>query len=266
LATFDAWGDIYRIAMRDEEASHILLVPIAVAWLVWEHRRGLRECGRSNLWVGPLTVLIGAGLYVYGAAGWERTITYLGAVVLAIGCLLSVVGMQVFWRFWPAFVALLFLVPVPGVLRQQIAGPLGTWTAKVSEQLLVLLGLPVERAGNLLSINHVDVTIAEACNGLRMVMSLFFVSYVVAFERRVSWFLRVVILVGAPISAMACNVIRLIPTLYLYGYASRETAEAFHDAAGWVMLGVAYFGLVGLIRLVGWIAAGEAESVRGESR
>ena len=33
--TWQAWADLARIALKDEEASHILLVPVIVAWLVW---------------------------------------------------------------------------------------------------------------------------------------------------------------------------------------------------------------------------------------
>ena len=251
-ATSDAWRDIARIAFSDEESSHILLVPVAMVWIAWAYRDRLKDYRRSGLAIGPLAVLIGGGLYLYGALGWARTVTYVGAILVVLGCLLAVVGGQVLRRFWPVFLALVFLIPVPGVLRQQIAVPLGTWTAKVTEHLLLLLNVPVERSGNLLSVNQVDVTIAEACNGLRMVLSLFFVSYVVAFDRPFKWYNRVLILLGAPALAVICNVIRLVPTLYLYGYSSADWAERFHDAAGWAMLGVAYFALIGLIRLVEW--------------
>jgi exosortase len=185
--------------------------------------------------------------------GWARTITYVGAVVVAAGCMLSVTGTDVLRRFYPALLAMAFLVPVPGLVRMEVAIPLGTATARLAEHILLLFDVPVERAGTLLSINQVDVTIAEACNGLRMVLSLFFVSYVVAFGASLRWPMRAIILVAAPVLAIICNVIRLIPTLYLYGYASHTWAERFHDAAGWAMLVVSYFGLMGLIRLMRWV-------------
>ena len=33
VVTADAWSDIFRIAARDEEASHIFLVPLVASWL-----------------------------------------------------------------------------------------------------------------------------------------------------------------------------------------------------------------------------------------
>jgi exosortase len=252
FVTIDAWQDIVKTARLDEESSHILLVPIAMLWIAWGSRSRLSGCRRTGCWLGPIVALMGGALYLYGVLGWARTITYVGAIVVVLGCFLSVVGVDLLRRFWPVFVALIFLVPVPGVLRQQIAAPLGSWTARATEELLLVLSLPVERSGNLLSINQVDVTIAEACNGLRMVLSLFFVSYVVAFERPAKWYIRMAVLTASPVTAILCNIVRLVPTLCIYGYGSRDWADQFHDFSGWVMLIMAYFALMGLIKLLEW--------------
>jgi len=110
----------------------------------------------------------------------------------------------------------------------------------------------VERSGNLLSINKVDVTIAEACNGLRMVFSLVMVCFAFAFGTPLRWYSRLLILIASPIAAIVCNIIRLIPTLYIYGHFSRTTAEEFHDIGGWIMLPVAFLLLMGILRLLRW--------------
>jgi exosortase/archaeosortase family protein len=68
---------------------------------------------------------------------------------------------------------------------------------------------------------------------------------------------------GSPLMAVVCNVVRLVPTVYMFGHASKGTAEAFHEAAGWVMLLVGYLLLMGGVRLLRWIAdPTEASSAR----
>ena len=59
FATLDAWRDIWKIALRDEEASHMLLVPVVVGWLLWARRGRLRQCRPRGLWIGPLIVAAG---------------------------------------------------------------------------------------------------------------------------------------------------------------------------------------------------------------
>jgi exosortase len=252
LVTSDAWADIYHIASRDEESSHAFLVPIVVAWLIWVRRRRLRACRPVGGWVGSLIVLFGWLCYSLGDTHLLQSVYHCGAILLVVGALLSVWGKDLLLSFFPAFVALLFMIPVPGRVRQRVAVPLETVTAEVTKTAYELAGESVERSGNVLSINGKEVAIAEACNGLRMVFALTLVSYAFAFGNPLRAHTRVIILVASPLSAIACNVIRLIPTVWLYGHSREGLADAFHDVSGWVMLGVSFLILVGIIRVLRW--------------
>src|SRR5436305_1517666 len=44
LASIGGWQEIWYIGMRDEESSHIWLVPFLAAWLVWVRRDRLVAC------------------------------------------------------------------------------------------------------------------------------------------------------------------------------------------------------------------------------
>jgi exosortase len=164
-----------------------------------------------------------------------------------------VLGRDVLLKFLPAFAALAFIIPVPGRLRQQVSIPLEAATARVTQRLLLVAGAPVERSGNVLSINGEDVAIAEACNGLRMVSALTLVSYGFAFGAPLKSWTRLIILLASPVSAILCNVIRLVPTVWLYGHRPfGGHADGFHSVAGWVMLGVSFLILLGLLRVLRW--------------
>jgi exosortase len=252
LATLPAWRDIYFIASQDEEASHIFLVPVVAAWMFWVRRARLRYCSPSGGLIGPPIVAIGWAMSVFGFNHAVQALWHVGAVLVVLGCVLSVIGKHVLFRFLPAFVVLIFLVPVPGAIRQAIAVPLQTATAAGAQAILETAGIPIERSGNLLSINGVDVTVAEACNGMRMVFALALVSYAFAFSLPLRNSVRVLVLLASPLSAIVCNIIRLIPTVWLYGYRPPAVADAFHDMSGWVMLPIAFVLLLGIIRVLRW--------------
>jgi exosortase len=241
-----------RIAKRDEESTYVFLVPFIVAWLFWLRRGRLRQCVPVGLWVGPLLVACGWSLYSYGDTMLFQSLWHGGAVLVAAGCALTLLGRDLLLRFLPAFVALAFLVPVPNRVRQQVAIPLEAATANVTQRVVHLTGESVERSGNLLSINGVDVTIAEACNGLRMVFALSLVSYAFAFGTPLRFHTRLIILVASPVSAVACNVLRLVPTVWLYAYRPGLLSQRVHDWGGWVMLGVSFLILMGILRLLRW--------------
>lgn len=250
--TFAAWADMARLAMKDEESTHILLVPLVVAWLVWVRRQRLRHCRPTGRWIGTVIMLLGWGAWSYGYR-FQRPMLWIGgAVALAVGALLSVLGRDLLFNFMPAFAALIFLVPVAGERRQQIAQPLQTATATVTQHVSETLGFKVARDANLLSVNGTPVAIAEACNGMRMVITLFLVCYLMAFITPLHAYVRVLLLLLSPLVAVIANVVRLVPTVYMFGVTTEERALQFHDAAGWVMLFVAFFALNGVIGVLKW--------------
>lgn len=250
--TFDAWADIYRIASIDEEYSHIFLVPVVAAYLVWVRRVRFRFCTPTGTMAGPVLAVAGWGLSAYGFYHNIQSCWHAGAVLAVVGCLISVIGKNVLFRFFPAFAVLIFLVPVPGTIRQQIALPLQSWTAQIGQSLLEILGVETARSGNQLSVNGTPVAIAEACNGLRMVFALILVSYAFSFGLPLRNSVRFVLLLASPLAAIGCNVIRIVPTVWLYGYHSKQVADQFHDYSGWIMLPIAFAILYGIIRLLKW--------------
>lgn len=252
LAASEQWVDIFTIAWCDEEASHILLViPIAV-WLVWVRRIRFRRCPPRTSWLGAVIVLGGWLLSAWSydnqfQAGWHG-----GAVLMLIGAITSVVGPQVIANQLPGVLLLFLLVPVPGNLRLMIAGPLQNATARVTTFSLEMFGFWVERSGNLVVINDMPVAVAEACNGMRMVFALILVVYAFAFTVPLRNSVRLLVLLLSPVAAILCNVLRLVPTVLLYGYAPAETADQFHSFSGWLMLPVAFLLLVLIMRALRW--------------
>jgi exosortase len=253
IAAAPAWRDIAMIASVDEEASHIYLVPIVALWMIWVRRLRLRFCPPAGQFIGPPIVALGWLAYSYGYNHAVQSLWHGGAVLVLIGCMLSVLGKNVLFRFLPAFAVLVFLVPVPGTVRQTIAVPLQTATAASAQAVLEVIGIPVERSGNLLAINGHEVAVAEACNGMRMVFALVLVSYAFAYSMPLRNSVRLIVLAASPLAAIFCNVVRLVPTVWLYGYSTnRSLPDRFHDLSGWIMLPLAFLLLLGIVRLLRW--------------
>ncbi len=253
LACFDAWSDLLWRAYYDQESSHILLVPFVAAWLVYVRRGRIAGCRRRGLWVGPALVAAGWGLYAGGDAVFVQMAWHLGAVVVAVGCGLTLLGRDAVVKFLPAVLALAFMVPPTARLRQAVALPLQRVTATVTQEALGLLGSGAERSGNLLTINGRDVTVAEACSGMRSTTALLLVSYAFAFATPLRLWVRALVIAASPVFAVACNVIRLVPTVWAYGSLSPASADAVHSGGGWVMLIVGFLLLTGVVRLLEWL-------------
>jgi exosortase len=252
IATLPAWQDIYQIASKDEENSHIFLVPIIALYLVWVRRMRLRHCRPSGRFLGPIVIAVGWAIGSFGFYRGIQSFWHGGAVLVVLGCILSVLGRNVVFRFFPAIAVLVFLVPAPARLRLAIASPLQNWTAAISEKVLELCGeVNTEVTGNLLTINGQPLFVAEACNGMRMVFALILVCFAFGFTLPLRNFVRILILVASPLAAILCNVIRVPATVWVYGYEPKYF-QPFHNYAGWAMLPLAFLILYGIIKMLQW--------------
>ena len=247
LATRGAWADIAYIAQKDIEASHIVWVPPVMAWLLLIRRRRLTGFVARPSLLGLLLIAAGWVVGHWGFNHAHQAAWHAGALLVVMGCLIGVMGWDLIRRLWPAFVVLVFIVPVPGMVRQELAIPLQTATAHLTERIFRFADLPVMRSGNHLEINGHGVDVVEACNGMRLVFPLFLVAYVFCFSLRLRPIVRAIVLLLSPAVAVLCNVIRLIPTTMLRGYASEDTFNHFHDIAGYFMIPLAFFILLLLI-------------------
>jgi exosortase len=257
---WEAWTEIFLdYAYRDEEYSHIFIVPVVALWLVWVRRMRFRHCRPTGTVLGPMIVTAGWLLGWYGFNKQTTSFYHLGAVLVLIGCVISALGKNVLFRFFPAILVLAFLIPVPGQIRQNMAVPLQNWTAQVSQMVLDVMGIETELSGNLMFINGKAVMIEEACNGMRMVFPLLLIGYAFSFGLPLRQNVRLLIILFSPVVALACNVIRTVPLIWAQGNVARispESAQAIfntlHNYGGWIMLPVAFLLLLVLIRVLKW--------------
>ena len=249
---WSAWRNWATLSYKDDEHSHVFLVIPFAAAIVFVNRRKLARIPvqRGASWVGPLVVLAGLLLAHDGYNHARRMFYHMGIVLVALGSAITVLGHHVLIKFWHATLLLPFIVPMPSMLRIKIAIPLQTWMAAITEKTVNAFGQDVVRQGNSLWINGQLVNVVEACNGLRLVWTLILVSWLFAFVTPLKTWVRWTVVLVSPLIALVCNVIRLVPTLYLHGHASKETADTFHDVAGWCMIPVAFFMLMGVISLI----------------
>ncbi len=251
--TQDAWKDISNLALNDEQSSQILVVPVAVGLLVLARRRRLATVALRCHWIGPVLTIAGLATWAVSGALEVFVTWYGGAIIAAVGCLLTMLGTDVVRKFFPAFVVLIFLIPIPQRGQQYIAQPMQDISATVTRSVGEVLGMGVTQAGRSLRINGQDVTVAEACSGMRMLFTLFLACYMSVFSLPLRPWYRVLVLFLTPPVAIVSNVIRLVLTIWAYGEFAPETADRFHTVAGWVMVLVAFFAMESIAKFLHWL-------------
>lgn len=255
-----AWSDLVLTAINHHDSDASILAPPIALWLLWQRRAALSAAPRGRWFAVPFAALA-TFLAWYGAETDRHAISHLGALLTLAVAFTACFGGNVLLRTLPAWGALLFSIPMPGAVRRLIAQPLQGYGAHLAQDTLNVLGFSVERLGASLVIDGVPVAVSEACDGMRMVSALVLVIWAVAFGRESRPVLRAVLLLSAPVMALACNAIRLIPTVIGFAILDQKDAEFAHDVLGWLTLPLC-LGLMELLRftLERVFPAREAES------
>jgi exosortase len=242
----------------DGDYSHgFFVVPLA-AFFAWERRDALRRApSRPSVWG---LVLLGVSLTVFlaGIFGAELFLTRVSLIGVLAGAILFVWGRNHFRTLLFPLAFLLLMVPLPSLVFNQIAFPLQLLASRVGETAIAAAGIPVLREGNVLHLANTNLEVAEACSGIRSLVSLLMLAIVLGYFTEPRTPARVAIALSALPIAIAANASRVAGTGIASHWLGPEAAEGFfHMFSGWLMFVVAFAGLVAVQRLIGRIRVGQ---------
>jgi exosortase len=125
---------------------------------------------------------------------------------------------------------------------QILASKLATWS-------LAFLGVPVFREGNVINLPAMPLEVAEACSGIRSLLSLTTLAIMYGYLMEERPPLRVALAVASIPIAVAANGLRIVGTGLLVQYWDPEKAEGFfHAFSGWLIFVVSLLMLFVLHR------------------
>jgi exosortase len=145
---------------------------------------------------------------------------------------------------------LVFMIPLPEIIYNAIAFPLKLFVAKYSVLFLQAINVAVYREGNIIMLPNIILEVADACSGIRSLMSLVALSVAISFFVKTSNLKKTVIIFSAVPIAVFANALRVIITGVLAKHWGSAAAEGFfHEFAGMLVFGIAMLMLfiVGII-------------------
>jgi len=225
----------------DPDYSHGFLVPLLSAYLIWQRRDKLAEVARKPSNWGLLVVVGSLGLLFLGSLGAELFLTRISIIVTICGLIVYFSGWALLRAMSFPLAFLLFAIPIPAIIYNEIVFPLQFIASKFATSVLETLNLfPIMREGNVLIMPGMRLEVVEACSGIRSLMSLLALAagygYLAEKSNVVRWFMVVAMVPLAIIS----NGTRVVITALMTNYIGPQAAEGFmHEFSGWVIFVVA---------------------------
>jgi len=255
------WPNLRRLILKTNpftgEANwgHSIVIPVVGLYYLYVNRDELLKATVRPAWSGLIIMVAGILIAGYGIyPGRNDTVWDYGMVITLFGVVTLMCGWQVMKIAWFPIVFLFAAVPFPGLVYSRMAMPLQNIAAEVAVFTLQLTGVDATVAGTKIIIgsgaDEHALNVAEACAGLRSLMTFISVAAALAFLSHRPLWQKLIIVVSAVPIAISCNVMRVSGQGLLDHYVSRQISEGFaHQFVGLAMLIPAFF----LILLVGWL-------------
>ncbi|MEA3544075.1 MAG: exosortase A [Thermodesulfobacteriota bacterium] len=224
---------LYSDWSHDPNYSHGFLVPLISAYFVWQNWDEIIELELKPSNYGLLLVLFALFVLLAGTAAQEFYTKRSSFIFLLAGCILFLLGWQWLKQLALPVLFLFFMIPLPYIVYDAMAFPLKLFVAKFSVIALKLMGVVVLREGNIIMFPQTVLEVADACSGLRSLMSLLALGVALAvFTQNGTPQKVLLVLLTIPI-AILTNMIRVIGTGFLAQYYGSAAAEGFfHEFAG----------------------------------
>ncbi len=192
-------------------------------------------------------ILLSVFLLLLGVFGSELFLSRISLVILIAGMVIFFLGWEMLRGVLFPLLFLMLMVPIPAIVFNQITFPLQILASKLAAWSLPLCGVPVLREGNVINLPAMPLEVADACSGIRSLLSLttLAIMYGYLVEKRLA--VRITLALASIPIAIAANGFRIVGTGLLVHYWDPSKAEGFfHEFSGWLIFVVSLLMLFGL--------------------
>jgi exosortase len=218
-------------SLVESEEGYAVLIPLVVAFLLWQKRRQLMALDLHCWWPGLVLVAFGLSLHVLGYAIQQPRVSVIGFFTGIYGLMGMAWGYA--WlraTFFPFFL-FGFCVPI-GSLAEPITFRLRLLvSALVGFVSQYILAIDVKVSGNMLidPTGHYQYEVAAACSGIRSLIATFALSVIVGFVSFQKVWKRIVLIAAAFPLAVLGNLIRMLTIIIAAEIGGQEWGSYVHD-------------------------------------
>jgi exosortase D (VPLPA-CTERM-specific) len=229
-------GDVYNIWNLKPEYSHGIMIPVLSAFLIWRQRAQLRLLPFTGSWYGLALIVAGLVLRFVGVLTTMQTLQHYAFLLVLYGLVLTLVGPAIFRRLWMPLLILIFAVPLPSVFNNALSLQLQLLSSQLGVWIIRAAGVSVLLEGNVIDLGSYQLEVAEACSGLRYLLPLMTLAFIVAYLFRGALWKRVTLFLASIPITVVMNSVRIGfigITVDHWGVGMAE--GALHDFEGWLV-------------------------------
>jgi exosortase D (VPLPA-CTERM-specific) len=258
IATVAAFypGLAFMVQNWDEvaEYSYGYLIPVIVAFLIWQKADVLRLQSWEGAWSGLALVFLALLLRLAGDLSAIRVITQYGFVIALYGIAVCLLGWRTMRLVAVPLAVTLFMIPLPQFVLREMSQQLQLLSSQLGVSLIRLCQISVYLEGNVIDLGPYKLQVVEACSGLRYLFPLMALGFLAAYFFKGAMWKRAIIFVSTIPLTIIINSLRIGLIGVTVEYWGVSMAEGLlHDFEGWFMFMICVALLVGEMTLLAWL-------------
>jgi len=226
---------------NDPNYSHGFFVPAISGYLIWQKREKIRQLTFQTDSRGLLLLIAGLLLFVLGNGAAEYFSLRVSFVISLAGLTWYLFGSTLVRLIWFEIFFLFFMLPIPYVIYFSATFPMQLLASKITAGVMNLIGMGVVRQGNILHIQGYSLEVAEACSGIRSLISLLALGALYAQITQKRFAGKALLFLSTIPIAVIGNVFRVMLTsLIAHTITTAVTDEPLHSILGLTVFVVAF--------------------------
>ena len=220
---------------QTDEYSHGVLIPPIAALIAWHVLAREKPVVRPS-WAGPAVLIVAGALLLVGELASFITVAQYAIIVALAGLCLTFLGRRAAYVLIPAFVYLIFAIPLPHLAYATLSQDLQLLSSSIGVCILDLAGVPVYQEGNIIDLGGMKLQVVEACSGLRYLFPLMSFGFLIAYLLEDRWWKRAIVFLSTIPITILTNSLRIAligVTVDLWGQHMAE--GLIHDIEGWAI-------------------------------
>jgi exosortase len=179
-------AELVRYSLNNDNASHIVLIPLIVAWLLYNDRALISKvCAFDLLAALPVVILaalLGALSLWRLPAGTPDSTSLLTLSLILFLCagFIAIFGRASAKATWFSLAFLGFAIPLPETFLDRFIYALQYASASVAGWIFDTSGIPVLREGLIFHLSGLNIEVARECSGIRSSIALLILATLVA--------------------------------------------------------------------------------------
>jgi exosortase D (VPLPA-CTERM-specific) len=181
-------------------------------------------------------VACGGFIFLVDELAATYTLGMYACLITLMGLVLALTGGRAYRLLAVPLFILLFMVPLPRFLFQNLSNALQLWSSQIGVWFIRLLDISVYLEGNVIDLGGYKLQVAEACDGLRYLFPLMTLGFLIAYFYKGAFWKRAVLFLSSIPITVFMNSLRIGTIGVMVEHWGIGMAEGFlHEFQGWMV-------------------------------